>query len=87
MTSNLSKTKTAFRTTGNITGNFGVPKVKAGDNKELGMTDAGVQNITTQDDYLNKMFAAYQSTSDSKLKQFCYDEIRKILIQRGEWHY
>jgi len=86
-TTNLSKTKTAFRTTGQITGNFGSPKVKAGYNQQLGLTDAGIQNITTQDAYLDKMYRAYQSTQDSKLKQFCFNEVKKILIQRGEWNY
>jgi len=85
-TSNLSRTKTKFRTTGNITGNFGIPKTKVGDNKGLGLTNVDVVHVTTQDDYLDKMFRAYQSTQDMNLKKFCYDEIRKIMIQRGTWH-
>ncbi len=34
--SNLSRTKPALRTKGNLTGNFGMPKVKAGANNEIG---------------------------------------------------
>jgi hypothetical protein len=39
--SNLSKIKTKFRTKGNVTGNFGVPKSKAGSP----LNDIGVTNV------------------------------------------
>ena len=85
-TSNLSKIKTSFRTKGNITGNFGVAKVKAGSTlNDIGVSKAKVINITTQDDYLNRLYVAFDETEDSKLKKFIYQEIRKILIQRGTW--
>ncbi len=39
--SNLSRTKPALRTKGNVTGNFGMPKVKAGANNEIGFGEVG----------------------------------------------
>ena len=81
--SNLSKIKTKFRTTGNITGNFGAKKPVAGSSlNDLG----GDGNIgATQDDYLNRLYYAFDNTDDTKLKQFIYKEIRNIHIQRGTW--
>lgn len=85
-TSNLSKIKPKLRTQGNVTGNFGKPKAKAGSSiSGLGVTKAKVINVTTQDEYLKKMYHVFDTTNDSKLKQFAYTEIRKILIQRGQW--
>ena len=85
-TSNLSKIKPKLRTQGNVTGNFGKSKVKAGSPIQgLGVTKAKVINVTTQDEYLNKMYQVFDNTADPKLKQFAYTEIRKILIQRGQW--
>jgi len=85
MTSNLSKIKPKLRTQGNLTGNFGKTKVKAGYNQELGVTSKDNIQITTQDEYLNRMYAAMDTTTDPKVKQFCYNEIKKIMIQRGVW--
>ena len=85
-TSNLSKIKTQFRTKGNITGNFGVPKVKAGSQlTDIGMSDKEFINVVTQDEYLNRMYQAFDTTDSPRLKQFCYTEIRNILVQRGVW--
>ena len=85
-TSNLSKIKPKLRTQGNVTGNFGRPKTKAGSPIQgLGVTKAKVVNVTTQDEYLKKMYQVFDTTTDPKLKQFAYTEIRKILVQRGEW--
>jgi len=84
--SNLSKIKPKLRTQGNVTGNFGRPKTKAGSSlRDIGVTNAKVINITTPNDYLNKMYYVLDNTTDSKMKQFAYNEIKKILIQRGEW--
>lgn len=84
--SNLSKIKTSFRTKGNITGNFGVPKSKGGSPLlDIGVTNAKVVKVNTQDDYLKRLYAAYDATNDPKLKKFVYTEIRKIMIQRGLW--
>lgn len=83
--SNLSKIKPKLRTEGNVTGNFGRPKTRTNGNTNLGLTKAEHINITTQDEYLNRMIVAYHNTQDSKLKSFCYNEIKRIKQQRGEW--
>jgi hypothetical protein len=84
--SNLSKIKPKLRTQGNVTGNFGRPKTKAGSSlRDIGVTNAKVINITTPNDYLNKMYYVLDNATDSKMKQFAYNEIKSILIQRGEW--
>ena len=84
--SNLSKIRPKLRTSGNITGNFGKSKVKAGSTlNELGVTDAEVVKCATQDEYLNRLYYAFDNTTDPKLRQFIYTEIKKILIQQGKW--
>ena len=85
MTSNLSKIKPKLRTTGQVTGNFGKAKVRTNGNTEIGMTKKEYINIVTQDEYLNRMYVAMDKTNDQKIKQFCYNEIKKILVQRGIW--
>jgi len=81
--SNLSKIKTSFRTKGNITGNFGVRKPVAGSSlNDIG----GDGNIgATQNEYLNRLYYAFDNTTEPKLRSFIYQEIRKIHIQRGTW--
>ena len=78
-TSNLSKIKPKFRTSGNIS----QPRRKAGSSlNEIG----GDGNIgATQNDYLNRLYCAFDNTTDTKLRQFIYNEIKKILIQQGKW--
>ena len=84
--SNLSKIKTQFRTKGNITGNFGVPRVKSGSPLNgIGVTNSKVVKCTTQETYLNRLYYAFDNTTDTKLRQFLYTEIKKIHIQRGSW--
>ena len=84
--SNLSKIKPKLRTQGNVTGNFGRPKSKAGSSlNEIGMTNSKVVKCATQDDYLNRLHYAFDNTTDEKLKKFIYGEIRKIHVQRGTW--
>ena len=86
LTSNLSKIKPKLRTQGNVTGNFGRPKAKAGSSmRDIGITNAKVVNVVKQEDYLKRLYAAFENTNDEKLKQFIYIEIKTILIQRGEW--
>ena len=85
-TSNLSKIKPKLRTQGKLTGNFGAAKrTREAYNSQLGVTSAKVVKVNTQDDYLKRLYAAYDATDDPKLKKFVYTEIRKIMIQRGEW--
>lgn len=80
--SNLSKIKPKFRTSGNIS----QPRRKAGSPlKDIGLTSAKVVKITKQDDYVHRLYDALDKAEDPKLKNFLYQEIRKILIQRGQW--
>jgi hypothetical protein len=84
--SNLSKIRPKLRTQGNITGNFGKAKVKAGSTlNELGVTNSEVVKCATQDEYLNRLYYAFDNTTDPKLQRFIYSEIRKIHVQRGTW--
>jgi len=84
--SNLSKIRPKLRTQGNITGNFGRPKSKAGSSlNDLGVTNAKVVKCMKQDEYLERLWYAFDNTKDDKLKQFVYTEIKKIHIQRGTW--
>jgi len=84
--SNLSKIKPQFRTKGNITGNFGVAKVKAGSSlNDIGVSNAEVVKCITQQEYLNRLYYAFDHTTEPKLRSFIYQEIRKILIQQGKW--
>jgi hypothetical protein len=78
-TSNLSKIKSKFRTSGNIS----QPRRKAGSS----LNDIGGDGSigATQDEYLNRLYYAFDNTSEPKLRQFLYQEIRKIHIQRGTW--
>ena len=83
--SNLSKIKPKLRTQGRLSGNFGKSKVKAGSSlTEIGVSKAKVVKVTTQEEYLNRLYTAFDTAEDSKLKGFLYEEIRKILVQRGQ---
>jgi len=83
-TSNLSKIKSKLRTEGKTTGNFGSPKrTRESYNSGIGMTKTKVVKIVNKDEYLNRLYVAYESTNDTKLKKFIQQEIKKILIQRG----
>jgi hypothetical protein len=81
--SNLSKIRPKLRTQGNITGNFGRAKSKGGSTlNDIG----GDGNIgVTQQDYLNRLYNAFDNTTEPKLRQFIYQEIKKILIQQNKW--
>ena len=81
--SNLSKIRPKLRTTGRVSGNFGRTKVSAGSSlNDIG----GDGNIgVTQNEYLNRLYYAFDNTTDAKLRQFLYSEIKKIHIQRGTW--
>ena len=84
--SNLSKIRPKLRTQGNITGNFGKQKVKAGSTlNDIGMSTKETIKCATQDEYLNRLYYAFDNTDDDKLKQFIYTEIRNIHVQRGTW--
>ena len=84
--SNLSKIKSNLRTTGRVSGNFGRNKVRANSPLQtIGDTKGAVGNLPTQDDYLDRLYRAFDSTTDVKLKKFIYSQIRQILVQQGKW--
>ena len=84
--SNLSKIQPKLRTEGRVTGNFGRAKTKAGSQlTDIGVSDKEFINVVTQDEYLNRMYQAFDTTDSPRLKQFCYTQIRNILVQRGIW--
>ena len=87
MTSNLSKIKPKFRTTGNITGNFGKTKVKAGSNmKDIGFSTKDDIKVVREKDYIVRLYDALDKTTDPKLKKFLTFEIKKYLIKTNQWH-
>jgi hypothetical protein len=84
--SNLSKIKPKLRTSGRVSGNFGRNKVVSGSPiSDLGVTNATTVKCSTKDEYLARLWYAFDNTEDVKLKQFVYTEIKKIHIQRGTW--
>lgn len=86
METNLSKIKPKLRTEGRVSGNFGRNKVRAGSTlMEIGMTNAKTVRVTTQNEYLQRMYDTLKVSTDKKLTIFAQEEIRKILVQRGEW--
>jgi hypothetical protein len=81
-TSNLSKIAPKFRTSGAVS----QPRRKAGSPlRDIGVTNTKVVNVVKQEDYLKRLYSAFESTNDEKLKKFIYQQIKTILIQRGEW--
>lgn len=81
-TSNLSKISTKFRTSGAIS----QPRRKAGSPiNDLGVSSKEQIKCATPNEYLNRMYYAFDHTQDPKLRKFIYAEIRKIHIQRGTW--
>jgi hypothetical protein len=84
--SNLSKIKPKLRTQGRVSGNFGKNKVRAGSTlNDIGMSTKETIKCATQDEYLNRLYYAFDNSTDDKLRRFIYTEIRKIYIQRGIW--
>ena len=77
---NLSKTKSALRTSGAITGNFGKAKVKAGSalNEVPANKRDSLGNFPRADEYAARLRKAYSLTSDHKLKAFILAELGKI---------
>ena len=84
---NLSKIKTKFRTEGQITGNWGKPKVRTNGNSELGYTaKESISAPTTKSEYIKRMYEVLDTATDVKIQRFAYDEIRKYMIQTNQWH-
>jgi hypothetical protein len=86
-TSNLSKIKPKLRTQGRVSGNFGRNRVLANSPLQtIGETQGSVGNLPKKNEYLNRLSVAYHTTTDNKLKQFIFEEIRKIKVQNGTWY-
>lgn len=84
--SNLSKIKPKLRTTGQVTGNFGRPKTRTNGNNQLGYTSKeNINMITSKEDYISKMYQILDTTTDQKIRNFAYSEIKKYMIQTGRW--
>ena len=81
--SNLSKTKPAFRTSGGVTGNFGAGKRTGGSqlNDIPANSRESLGNFPTQDEYYSRLVAAYNQTDDQRLKGFILDELKKMKAQ------
>lgn len=79
LSTNLSKIKTKFRTKGNVTGNFGVPKVRAGSQiADLGVTKAENISITPRGKYVEKMETIYFNPPNEKMRRFAYEELQRL---------
>jgi len=80
--SNLSKIATKFRTSGAIS----QPRRKAGSPlNELGVTTAKVVKCVKPSEYLNRLYYAFDNTTDEKLRRFLYQQIRDIHIKNNTW--
>lgn len=82
---NLSKIKTKFRTEGNVTGNFGAPKRKAG--SKLSEIPANQReslgSFPTMSEYEQRLLDALDKCNDRKLHHFLVRELQKIRAKRG----
>ncbi len=79
MTSNLSKIKPKLRTTGNVTGNFGRPKVRTNGNNDLGYTSRqSITPIAKRSDYCQRMINLYHTTEDDNMRRFAYTELHRL---------
>jgi hypothetical protein len=77
--SNLSRIKPKLRTQGNVTGNFGRPKSRAGSQlSDIGNTKAENINITTRKEYINKMITVFHESCDKRMKDFAYRELHRL---------
>jgi hypothetical protein len=84
--SNLSKIKPKLRTSGRVSGNFGRNKVSSGSPlNDIGVTNVKVVKCTTQTEYLNRLYYAFDHTTDPELRKFLYQQIRSIHIQNNNW--
>ena len=78
--SNLSKTKTAFRTSGGVTGNFGAGKRTGGSSLNDIPTNSreSLGRFPSEMEYRERMVKAYWLADNDRLRQFCEDEVRRI---------
>ena len=77
--SNLSKIKPKLRTTGNISGNFGKAKVKAGSSlNEIGVSTKETIHVTKRSDYIDRMISLFYNTEDNNMRRFAYHELHRL---------
>ena len=78
--SNLSKTKTAFRTSGGVTGNFGAGKRTAGSalNDIPANRRSSLGSFPTDMEYRTRMIDAFNGADTERLRNFCLTEIKRI---------
>ena len=77
--SNLSRIKPKLRTQGNITGNFGRPKSKAGSQlSDIGNSKVDVIHVTTRKDYITRMVQVFHNSDDKRMKDFAYTELLRL---------
>ena len=78
--SNLSKTKTAFRTSGNVTGNFGAGKRTGGSslNDIPANRRESLGSFPSDMEYRARMIDAFNSADTDRLRNFCLTEIKRI---------
>lgn len=78
--SNLSKTKSAFRTSGNVTGNFGAGKRTGGSslNDIPSNSRESLGRFPSEMEYRARMVDAYYLADTDRLRQFCEDEVCRI---------
>jgi hypothetical protein len=74
--SNLSKIKPKLRTQGQLTGNFGAPKPKAGSPlREIGETKAETVRITPREVYISRMVGLLDN---SRMRVFAQGELHRL---------
>ena len=49
------------------------------------MSDKEFINVVTQDEYLSRLYDAFEKADTPRLREFCFTQIRNILIQRNLW--
>lgn len=82
---NRTKTSETLRTKGNLTGNFGRPKVKANPgNIDVPKSALSKENlrIANPDEYLSRVVYAYKTTNDPNLKKTLAEIIKKKLVNK-----
>ena len=78
-TSNLSKIKPKLRTTGNITGNFGKTKVKAGSNlKDIGFSEKDNIKVVRKSEYIDRLYKAFDTQLTLNLRGFVINKSETI---------
>ena len=74
-TSNLSKIAPKFRTSGAVS----QPRRKAGSPlRDIGVTNTKVVNVVKQEDYLKRLYSAFESTNDEKLKSLSINKSKRL---------